>query len=137
MITSDRQLKVTQEKIKSLQESLEVKTTISNPVLVRAAKMQTQGLIKELQSLVNEYEELKTKGLDAIKISSPEDVMLLPIRYRIAKRMTQEVFAKSVDVSLRMIARYESEEYRNINGETLKKILHKIPLKFMGNLKEA
>jgi DNA-binding XRE family transcriptional regulator len=136
MITSDRQLKATLEKIESLKNSLDVKTTV-NPILAKAAKMQTQALISELEGYVNEYEELKTKGLEAIKISSPEDVMLLPIRYRIAKRMTQEVFAKSVDVSLRMIARYESEEYRNINGETLKKILHKIPLKIMGNVKEA
>lgn len=137
MITSDRQLKTTLEKVKALEESLKLKPGITNSSLIRAAQMQTTSLIEELKQKVDEYNNLKSIGLDAIKISSPEDMMLLPIRYRIAKHMTQEVFAKSVDVSLRMITRYEAEEYRNITGETLKKILNKIPLKILGKLKEA
>ena len=40
--------------------------------------------------------------------------MLLPIKYRIAKHLTKEAFAKEVDVSVRMISRYEAEEYTNI-----------------------
>jgi DNA-binding transcriptional regulator YiaG len=137
MITSERQLKVTLEKIESFKSSLKSRIKIKNPVLANAAKVETKTLIEDLEALVNEYQELRKKGLNAIKISTPEDLLLLPIRYRIAKHMTQEDFAKSVDVSVRMIARYESEEYRNITGETLKKILHKIPLKFNGDLREA
>ena len=137
MITSERQLKVTLEKIESFKRSLKMKIKIKNPILANAAKVETQTLIEDLEAFVNEYQELRKNGLNAIKISTPEDLLLLPIRYRIAKHMTQEVFAKSVDVSVRMIARYEAEEYRNITGETLKKILHKIPLKFKGNFKEV
>ncbi|HXH76766.1 MAG TPA: helix-turn-helix transcriptional regulator [Bacteriovoracaceae bacterium] len=137
MITSDRQLKVTLGKIEDLTKSLTAKNSISNTVLQKAAKIEATALIEDLTAQVKEYDELRTIGLEAIKISDPEDFMLLPIRYRIAKHMTQEVFAQSVEVSVRMIARYESEEYRNITGETLKKILHKIPLKFKGNLREA
>jgi DNA-binding XRE family transcriptional regulator len=137
MITSQRQLKVTLEKIESFKSSLSSKIKIKNPVLVKAARIEAQTMIEDLEALVEEYQDLVLNGLDAIKISTPEDLMLLPIRYRIAKKMTQESFAKSVDVSLRMIARYESEEYRNITGETLQKILHSIPLKFKGELKEA
>lgn len=137
MITSQRQLKVTLEKIESFKISLSSKIKIKNPVLVKAARIEAQTMIEDLEALVGEYQDLVLNGLDAIKISTPEDLMLLPIRYRIAKKMTQESFAKSVDVSVRMIARYESEEYRNITGETLQKILHSIPLKFKGELKEA
>jgi DNA-binding XRE family transcriptional regulator len=137
MITSQRQLKVTLEKIESFKSSLSSKIKIKNPVLVKAARIEAQTMIEDLEALVEEYQDLVQNGLGAIKISSPEDLMLLPIRYRIAKRMTQENFAKSVDVSVRMIARYESEDYRNITGETLQKILHSIPLKFKGELKEA
>jgi DNA-binding XRE family transcriptional regulator len=137
MITSQRQLKVTLEKIESFKSSLHSKIKIKNPILAKAARVETQTMIEDLEALVEEYQNLIKNGLNAIKISTPEDLMLLPIRYRIAKRMTQENFAKSVDVSVRMIARYESEEYRNITGETLQKILHSIPLKFKGELKEA
>ncbi len=137
MITSQRQLKVTLEKIESFKSSLRSKIKIKNSILAKAARVETQTIIEDLEALVEEYQDLVQNGLDAIKISTPEDLMLLPIRYRIAKKMTQENFAKSVDVSVRMIARYESEEYRNITGETLQKILHSIPLKFKAELKEA
>lgn len=138
MITSDRQLTVTMKKIESLQGSLkklseEVKV---NP-LVKASIVQTKSLIKELQAEVTEYENLKTNGLDAIELNDLSEVMLLPIKFRIAKRMTQESFAKEVDVPLRMIARYESDGYRNISGEKLHKILSKLHLKVLGKLKEG
>jgi hypothetical protein len=58
MITSDHQLKTTLEKIKSLEESLELKPDISNSSLIRAAKVQTTSLIEELKQKVNEYKKL-------------------------------------------------------------------------------
>ena len=51
--------------------------------------------------------------------------------------MTQENFAKEVEMPLRMITRYESEGYRNITGENFHKILQKLHLKIPGKLKEA
>ena len=138
MITSDRQLSVTKKKIESLKESLKkLGEETREKLLAKAAKIQTQSLIQELQSEVFEYEELKTKGLDAIKINDLSEIMLIPIKYRIAKKMTQETFAKEVEVPLRMIARYESESYRNITGQNLHKILQKLHLKIPGKLKEA
>lgn len=138
MITSDRQLKVTKEKIEFLKNNKSARTSQKiNPVLQKAGELQSLSLIDELELQVIEYENLKSKGLPAIKLSSPEDMMLLPIRYRIAKQLTQEDFANFVDVPLRQITRYEAEEYGNINGETLKKILHKIPLKITGKVSEG
>lgn len=135
MITSERQLNVTKKKITSLQESLVEKKKTAKSVLAKSSIIQTQALIKELEKEKVEYETLSTEGLGSIRIESPEDIMLLPIKYRIAKHLTQEAFAKLVDVSVRMIARYEAKEYTNINGETFKKILNKLPVKFHGKLK--
>jgi DNA-binding XRE family transcriptional regulator len=138
MITSERQLAVTKKKIQSLEDSLKkIEVDIKTKPLAKASKIQTQALIKELYAEVFEYEELKSKGLDAIQLNDLSEIMLVPIKYRIAKHMTQESFAKEVDVPLRMIARYESEGYRNITGETFHKILQKLHLKSMGKLKEA
>ena len=137
MITSERQLNTTKKKVAFLKESLAEMKKAANGVLGNSAVIQTEALTQELESEVLEYEKLYTEGLDAIDIQSPEDIMLLPIKYRIAKHLTKEAFAKEVDVSVRMISRYEAEEYTNINGETFKKILHNLPLKLVRTLKEA
>lgn len=137
MITSDRQLSVTKKKIESLKESLKkLSEDTKGKLLAKAAKIQTQALVQELESVLG-YEELKTKGLDAIALNDLSEIMLIPIKYRIAKKMTQENFAEEVEIPLRMIARYESECYRNITGENFHKILQKLHLKIPGKLKEA
>lgn len=136
MITSDRQLAVTSKKIKELRESIKKMDTSSKP-LVKAAIVQTKTLVKELEQEVKEYQTLRDKGIEAIEINDLAEVMLLPIKYRIAKKMTQDTFARIVEVPVRMIARYESEGYRNISGENLHKILSKLHLKIPGKLKEA
>lgn len=137
MITSDRQLNVARKKIQSLEDSLKKLEAAKSTPLAKASKIQTQALAKELYAEVAEYEELKDKGLDAIQLNDLSEIMLVPIKYRIAKHMTQESFAKEVDIPLRMIARYESEGYKNISGENFHKILQKLHLRSMGKLKEA
>ena len=71
MITSQRQLKVTLEKIESFKSSLSSKIKIKNPVLVKAARIEAQTMIEDLEALVEEYQDLVLNGLGAIKISSP------------------------------------------------------------------
>lgn len=136
MITSERQLTVTNQKISDLQESIKKIEADAKP-FAKSSIIQTKALIKELVEEVKEYETLRDKGLDAIEINDLAEVMLLPIKYRIAKHMTQDSFAKAVQVPVRMIARYESEGYKNITGENLHKILSKLHLKIPGKLKEA
>lgn len=129
MITSDRQLKASKEKLMELKRSLEKNSeSIINPILAKAAKVQTQALIQEIETETFLYENLKTKGIAAIQLHSMADILNLPVMYRVAKGMSQEQFARLVNVGLRQIARYESDGYENINGETLKKILSKIEL---------
>lgn len=137
MITSDRQLNATKKKIESLTESLAEMEKSEKGILAKSSAVQTEAMKQELENDVSEYEKLCTEGLEAIEIVTPEDIMLLPIKYRIAKHLTKEAFAKKVDVPVRMISRYEAEEYTNITGETLKKILHNLPLTLNSVLKEA
>ncbi len=136
MITSERQLAVANKKIQSLRESIKKMEAEAKP-LARSSIIQTKALIKELQHEVEEYETLKEKGLEAIEINDLAEVMLLPIKYRIAKKMSQDSFAKEVNIPVRMIARYESEGYKNITGENLHKILSKLHLKIPGKLEEV
>lgn len=137
MIKSDSQLKVTKQQIERLQKSLSHESAITNPLLREASELETTELIDRLMHEVNEYECLRKGGIEAIKLEVPADFMLLPLKYRIAKHMTQEEFSKEVQVSLRAISRYEKDEYQNITGTNLKKILDKLRLKFEGIFHQA
>ena len=137
MITSDRQLTAAVKKIDSLKESLANMKASTGGILSKASIIQTEALAKELEDDVLEYRKIYAEGLGAINIKTPEDIMLLPIKYRIAKHLTKEAFAKEVGVPVRMIARYEAEEYTNITGETFKKILHNLPLILNKTLEDA
>lgn len=138
MITNERQLKVAEEKLSRLQEGLRapVRKDI-DPLFQEASSAELEELIQELRAEISEYLSLQKGGVEAIPLSTPTDMLLLPIRYRIAVHLTQEQFAHVVGVSLRQIARYESEEYQNISGDTLLKILKSLPLKIVGKFQSA
>lgn len=129
MITSEKQLLVTIEKINTLKQSLKAPANKDmKAIFQKAARAQTEALIEELGEQVKEYNSLRSDGLKAIKVKNASDWLLIPIRFRIAKKMSQDAFSHLVGVSVRQIARYEAEEYSNVQTETLKKILDKLPI---------
>lgn len=137
MITSDKQLAVTMKKIEVLQDSLKTPKEAETNPFGKASMLQTQSFIKELESEVEEYKQLQANGITEIKIEDFNDIMLIPIRYRIANHMTQDAFARQVKVSSRMIARYEAEGYRNITSRNLQSILDELDLKLLGKLENC
>jgi len=136
MITSEKQLIVSRKKIVELRASI-LKMERDTKPFIKASVMELKSLIKKIEQEIKDYETLKEKGIEAIELNDLSEIMLLPIKYRIAKRMTQESFAREMEVPVRMIARYESEGYRNISGETLHKILKRLHLKIIGKLRET
>lgn len=136
MITSEKQLIVSRKKIVELRASI-LKMERDTKPFIKASVMELKSLIKKIEQEMKDYETLKEKGIEAIELNDLSEIMLLPIKYRIAKRMTQESFAREMEVPVRMIARYESEGYRNISGDTLHKILKRLHLKILGKLREA
>jgi Helix-turn-helix len=139
MITSERQLLFTKKQIASLAEEIKnLEKEAPKKPFGKTAVIQAKALLQELQFNVEEYEALKANGVKGIQINNLSEIMILPIKYRIAKGMTQEAFAKEFEISLRTIARYEAENYRNASGDNFDKILKKLQskLKFMGSFQE-
>lgn len=136
MITSQKQYLAAQEKLKTLKDSVKLKTKAGVPdVLKKAAQGQTTELALEIENEIKEYEGLKNFKAHTLRIDSIEDLMRAPIRYRLAKNMTIEEFARKVDVHSRQIIRYEEDAYRNATTDTLLKILGKLDIHLSGNLK--
>jgi hypothetical protein len=139
MIKSERQYAATKKQLTLLEQSLEQGSShVDMPEsLVVGAKNGMNSLMDDLKKELLEYEHLKQKGVEVITVSSWNDFLLVPIKYRIANNLTIEQFAQKVNVHSRQIAGYEKEEYRNVTMSTFTKILDEIhfnPADFIKNV---
>lgn len=138
MITSDKQYQAAQDKLKMLEASVKAPTKRGvAKAIVDAGKAQTQELIGELQAEINEYESARRMKPSEIPIRSIDDLMVAPIRYRIAAHLSIDAFARQVEISARQIARYESESYQNSSVPTLKKILEHLNIQLQGKVEAS
>jgi len=135
MITSQRQLETAQKQLLLLEESLVAPTKKEVPdIIAKSSKAQVKELIGDLQQEIAQYTKLLKAKLSDIYIKSVDDLMLAPIKYRLVSHMSVEAFARLVDVSVRQITRYESENYQNCNTSTFKKILLKLNIDLAGKV---
>lgn len=124
MITSDKQYEAAKKQLAMLTEALFSPAKKGVPdEIEQAGRAQTQELIDEIQESINEYHALRNSRPSDVEIHSVDDLMMAPIRYRIAAHMSIDEFGRKVDISPRQIARYENEGYQNINSSTFRKIL--------------
>jgi hypothetical protein len=135
MITSDKQYVASKKQLAMLQEALasDMKKDIPD-VVKEAGKAQLEELIAEVQAEIVEYECLRNLNLKDLEIHSVQDLMVTPIRYRIASHMSVDAFSRKVGVSVRQIHRYEAANYSNANTSTLTKILEKLDVSLDGRV---
>lgn len=135
MITSEIQYAAAQNKLAVLHQSLEAQVKPDVPAAIaNASKAQINGLIGQIENELAEYVQLKGSDPSQIRINCLDDLMLTPIRYRLAANLSVDAFGRKVDVSARQIARYEQEGYRNTNTMTLHKILQALNIRLDGQV---
>ena len=135
MITSDKQYEAAKKQLLMLTESLSspVKKGVPDEI-EQAGRAQTRELIAEIQEAINEYHALRNSKPSDVEIHSVDDLMVAPIRYRIAAHMSIDEFGRKVGISPRQIARYENEGYQNINSSTFRKILKGLNILLYGKV---
>lgn len=135
MIVSQQQYTATKKKLKMLEDSLSAPRREGVPeAFVEAALAQTRELMGEMQAGIDEYERFTTSDLAEIPVNSIADLLVAPIRYRLASHESTEAFARVVGVSARQIFRYEQEGYRNCSVPNLTKILDKLNVRVQGHI---
>ncbi|MBL1259820.1 MAG: helix-turn-helix transcriptional regulator [Thiotrichaceae bacterium] len=137
MITSDKQYAAAKKQLDMLTASLSSPKKDDVPAIIaKANRTQLQELVGEIRSSMQEYDDLKNSEPSDIEIHSLDDLMMTPIRYRIAAHMSVDAFGRKVGVSARQIARYEQEGYQNTNTPTLQKILKTLNIHLDGKVAE-
>jgi len=91
---------------------------------------------KRLEDEIAAFEELQSSG-EAAKELSTDDLGMLPIVARVARRLSQRDLADRVEVSEQQIQRYESDRYGSISLSRYKKILEILGVELQSRLKPS
>ena len=129
MIKSDAQRERTVAQIEGFRRAL---TKVAKEKAVKrsdAIRGSYEGMIRQLEEELREYDELKSGELKLPKIDRLDEIALFIVKLRIAKGVSQTELAKRLGVSKQVISRYEESDYQTIGIGRLQEILDAIGIK--------
>ncbi len=130
MIQNEHQYKVTQNKLKDLEQALvELETTKEtlDPRQFSSRKKGLQLKIDNLNQEIEEYNGLKQQAL--IKISSIQDLPIALIKARIALGMTQKELAEKMGVKEQQVQRDEANQYSSAGFHRIAEVAKALNIK--------
>jgi HTH-type transcriptional regulator / antitoxin HipB len=133
MIQNERQYKVTQTKLRELEQvyaSVDFEDTSLHPRQILSQKNSYNKIISTLKQEIAEYEELKSGRIAVFQIESFNELPIALIKARIASGMTQKELAEKIDTQEQQIQRYEANHYQAISFDRLMKIVGALGISF-------
>jgi HTH-type transcriptional regulator / antitoxin HipB len=133
MIQNERQHKVTQTKLRELEQihaSIDFEDTSLHPRQILSQKNSYNKIISTLKQEIAEYEELKSGRVSVFQIESFNELPTALIKARIASGMTQKELAEKIDTQEQQIQRYEANHYHAISFDRLMKIVGALGISF-------
>jgi HTH-type transcriptional regulator/antitoxin HigA len=130
MIQNEHQYKVTQNKLKDLEQALvelEGDRETFHPRQFSSRKKGLQLKIDSLNKEIEEYNVLKQQTL--IKISSIQDLPIALIKARIALGMTQKELAEKMGVKEQQVQRDEANQYRSAGFHRIAEVAKALDIK--------
>jgi HTH-type transcriptional regulator/antitoxin HigA len=93
-----------------------------------------EGMIRQLQDELHEYDELKSGELTLPTVERLDQIAPFIAKLRIARRISQTELARRLGVSKQVISRYEEAEYQTVAIDRLQEILDAIGIKALVTL---
>jgi HTH-type transcriptional regulator / antitoxin HipB len=137
MIQNERQYKVTQTKLKELEQAsanIELEDPSLHPRQILSQKNSYNKIIGTLKQELCEYEELKSGRIAVFQIESFNDLPTALIKARIALGMTQKELAEKIDTQEQQIQRYEANHYHAISFNRLMKVVQALGISFKNSV---
>jgi HTH-type transcriptional regulator / antitoxin HipB len=132
MIQNEHQYKVTQTKLRELEQSLidlDINSGNLSERLLQAEKKGLQVLIDRLGAGIVEYDNLKQQRTP-IQIGSLDELAIGLIKARISTGMTQKELAAKIGVQEQQIQRYEENQYASASLARLTEIARALEIIF-------
>ena len=136
MIQNEYQYKISQAKIKELQQEAIELNKIKNELHPRQFKIRQNGLegmMNDIISDINKYDQLKEHP-SFIKIDSFNEIPVALIKARIALGMTQKDLAEKLGMKEQQIQRYEANQYSSAGFQRLAEIATALDVKLNDSL---
>lgn len=92
------------------------------------------GMIRQLEDEVREYDQLKSGALVLPSIERLDQISPFVTKLRIAKGLSQTELARRLGVSKQVISRYEENDYQSVAIGRLQEILDVIGVKTLVTL---
>jgi HTH-type transcriptional regulator/antitoxin HigA len=129
MIKSDAQRERTVAQIEGFRRALG-KVAEDKPGKRSAAiRASYEGMIRQLEEQLREYDQLKSGELTLPKIDRLDEIAPFIVKLRIAKGVSQTELAHRLGVSKQVISRYEESDYQTVGIARLQEILDGIGVK--------
>lgn len=124
MIATDKQYRVTQERIGTFRTALAAaESDTAGPVHVRELYLRSlRSQIEDLEREILEYDELRTGTVTEFDVADLADLPTALIKARIARKLSQTDLADLVGVPPQQIQRWEADGYSRAGLDKLKKI---------------
>ncbi len=132
MIQNKHQYKVTNSKLKELEQSLVNLADNPEGLSERLWQSQQAGVrvwIDRLTAEIAEYDGLQ-QGASVFKISSLTELPIALIKARIASGMTQKELAEKIGIQEQQIQRYEANHYDSASFERLREVFVALGMSF-------
>jgi HTH-type transcriptional regulator / antitoxin HigA len=129
MIKSDAQRERTIAQIEGFKRAL-AKVAEEKPGKRAAAiRGSYEGMIRQLEDELGEYDQLKSGHLKLPRIERLEEIAPFIVKLRIAKGLSQTELASRLGISKQVISRYEESDYQTVGIARLQEILDAIGIK--------
>jgi HTH-type transcriptional regulator / antitoxin HipB len=138
MIQNERQYKITQTKLKELEQvsaNIDRADPSLHPRQVLSQINNYEQLINSLKQELAEYEELKSGQIKTLQLASLSDLPIALIKARIAVGMTQKELAEKIGTQEQQIQRYEANHYSAISFDRLVKVAEALGISFNASVK--
>jgi ribosome-binding protein aMBF1 (putative translation factor) len=129
MIKNDAQRERTITQIEGFRRALEKTGQGKNEKRSAAIRGSYEGMIRQLEEEVREYDQLKSGQLKLPKVERLEEIAPFVAKLRIAKGISQTELGRRLGVSKQVISRYEESDYQTVAIARLQEILDAIGIK--------
>jgi HTH-type transcriptional regulator/antitoxin HigA len=134
MIKSDAQRERTVAQIEGFRRALAKVAEEKPGKRSDAIRGSYEGMIRQLEEELHEYDGLKSGELKIPKIDRLDEIAPFVVKLRIAKGVSQTELARRLGVSKQVISRYEENDYQTVALSRLQEILDAVGIKTLVTL---
>ncbi len=130
MIKNEKQYKISKKRLNELVERINA-TKYSgnhNSLKLKMLTAPLEGIKKEMEKEIAEYEKLKANKSIILKERSLAEVPNIIIEYKIAHNLTHKDFSKLLGIKEQQLQRYESDGFKTVSFQNLMKFINLINL---------